>query len=92
MQTRTEEEGAGLREDLALAPAHYALQVDVSVQEEMHWLVPFPVELLEGEGVPPVLVELPEVQPCHFCKEIAHILKDQVEAEDDEGCTGEHET
>ncbi len=88
MQTGTEEEGAGLRNDLAPAPADYAFQVDVAVEEEVDGLVPLAVELLEGVGVPPVLVELPEVQPRHLGEEVAHVFEDQVEAEDDEGRAG----
>lgn len=61
MQTGTEEEGAGLRKDFTLAPSDDALQVDVSVEEEMYRFVPLAVKLLEGKRVPPVLIELPKV-------------------------------
>jgi hypothetical protein len=61
MQAGTEEEGAGLGEGLSRLPAYDTLQVDVTVEEDVDRLVPLAVELLEGEGVPPVLVELPRV-------------------------------
>lgn len=42
----------------------------------MDGFVPLPVELLEGERIPPILIELPEIKPSHFCEEVAHIFED----------------
>lgn len=58
----------------------------------MDGFVPFSVELLKGERVPPILVELPEIKPRHFREEITHIFEDEVEAEHDEGSAGNHQS
>jgi hypothetical protein len=64
----------------------------MAIEEVMHRLIPFPVELFKGIGVPPILIELPAIQPSDFSKEITHILKDQVEVKDDKSGAWQHQS
>lgn len=54
------------------------------IKKQIHWLIPFTVELLESVAVPPVLIKLPVFKFANLCKEIAHILENEIKAEDDE--------
>jgi hypothetical protein len=60
----------------------------MAIQKVMNRFVPFPIKLLEGEGVPPILIKFSEVQPSYLGEEVTHVLEDQVEAENDEGSAG----
>ena len=92
MEAGTEEKDTGLCEGFTFFPSNYGLEVDMSIEKIVNWFVPFPVELLKSERIPPILIELPVIQPCHFSKEITHIFEDEVETEDDEGSAWNHQS
>jgi hypothetical protein len=64
----------------------------VTVEKNVHGFVPLTIELLKGVTVPKILVKLPMIQLRNLRKEIAHVLKDQVEIEKYKRSTGKHET
>ncbi len=61
MQKCAEEEGDELCDWFGGFPADDEFEIEVSIEKEMHWFVPFAIELFEVVGVPPVFVELPVV-------------------------------
>lgn len=75
----TEHEGDDLGSDFAVFPPDEQLQVEMAVQKQMDGLVPFPVELLIGGWVPPVLIVLPVVEPGDFGEDVGDVLECHVE-------------
>ena len=51
----------------------------------MHRLIPFTIKFLKGIRIPPILVKLTTVELADLRKEVADVLEDEVEHEDD-GC------
>ena len=76
-QQEGEEGGLGLAE---VQRAHGAV-VDVSQQELVDGDVPDSAELLEGDAVPPVTVEVPVCEPGEFCDAVQQGVPDHVEGE-----------
>jgi hypothetical protein len=58
MEAGTKEECYTLSDTLFSFIFYYQFQVYMPIQEEMHWLVPFTVELLKSVTIPPIFVKL----------------------------------
>ena len=58
MKKGAEQESRDLGHRFALFVFYHEFEVDVAVEEEMNWFVPFTVELLVSVTIPPVLVKL----------------------------------
>ena len=56
----------------------------------MHRFIPFAIEFLKGIWIPPILVKLTTVELADLRKEVADVLEDEVEHEDD-GCSDGNE-
>lgn len=92
MQTGTKEKGVHLSMKFTCLPSYYTLKIDVAIEKYMDWFIPFPIELLIGIWVPPILIKLSAIKSRNLCKEVTHILKDQEEGKDNKGCSWEHES
>ena len=79
MQKGTKQKSNDLRSHLRGLPLDHTLQIHMSEQKQVHWLVPLPIEFLVCMRIPPILVKFPVVQFGYLCEEIAHRVENQVE-------------
>jgi hypothetical protein len=64
----------------------------VPIKKEMHWLVPFAVKLLKSMTVPPVFIKLSVFELANLCEKVAHILENEIKAEDNESSAWQHKS
>ena len=76
------EEGEQLSHILRGVISPNSLQVHVSVQKAVDWLIPQPIELFKCSGVPPVQIELPISKPRQLGEYVGDVLEYHVEEED----------
>lgn len=60
------------------------------IQEKVHGLIPFSIELLIGCRIPPILIEFPVGELGNFRKNIRNWLKHDVKHQDQQESAGEH--
>lgn len=57
------------------------LQVHMSIEEKVHWFVPFTVELLKSVAIPPIFVKLSMFELAYLSKKVTYILENEVKTE-----------
>lgn len=82
MQYRTEYKGEQLCHIFWPPMSLQRLQIDMPIQEVMHWFIPKAVELLIGRGIPPVIIELPIGKASELRKHVGNVFEHYIEQDD----------